>query len=142
MISKLHSEKKRTVYIYPEPENTVLKVLTWLLLRRYDDLFAPGLYSFRPGRTAKDAIRTLLAVPGIRNMYAYKADISNYFNSIEVDRFLPELQQAISDDPELFAFLSAQLSEPRVFSSKSCMMALSNTASSDRASLDSVVLLR
>lgn len=114
VISKLHSEKKRTVYIYPEPENTVLKVLTWLLLRRYDDLFAPGLYSFRPGRTAKDAIRTLLAVPGIRNMYAYKADISNYFNSIDVDRFLPELQQAISDDPELFAFLSAQLSEPRV----------------------------
>ena len=47
-------------------------------------------------------------------MYAYKADISNYFNSIDVDRFLPELQQAISDDPELFAFLSVQLSEPRV----------------------------
>jgi len=114
VISKLHSEKKRTVYIYPEPENTVLKLLTWLLLRRYDDLFAPGLYSFRPGRTAKDAIRALLAVPGIRNMYAYKADISNYFNSIDVNRFLPALRQVVSDDPELLAFLSALLTEPRV----------------------------
>jgi retron-type reverse transcriptase len=114
VISKLHSEKKRIVYIYPEPENTLLKLLTWLLLRRYDGLFSPGLYSFRPGRTAKDAIRSLLAVPGLRTMYAYKADISNYFNSIDVDRFLPELERTLSEDPALYAFLSALLREPRV----------------------------
>ena len=114
VISKLHSEKKRVVYIYPEPENTLLKLLTWLMLRRYDGLFAPGLYSFRPGRTAKDAIRALLAVPGLRAMYAYKADISNYFNSIDVSRFLPELRQTLSDDPALYGFLSGLLAEPRV----------------------------
>ena len=114
VISKLHSEKKRIVYIYPEPENTLLKLLTWLLLRRYDSLFSPGLYSFRPGRTAKDAIRSLLAVPGLRTMCAYKADISNYFNSIDVSRFLPELEQTLTDDPALYAFLSALLREPRV----------------------------
>ena len=112
--SKLHAEKKRIVYIYPEPENTLLKLLTWLLLRRYDGLFAPGLYSFRPGRTAKDAIRSLLAVPGLGSMYAYKVDISNYFNSIDVERFLPELERTLSDDPALCGFLSALLQEPRV----------------------------
>ena len=114
VISKLHSEKKRVVYIYQEPENTLLKLLTWLMLRRYDGFFAPGLYSFRPGRTAKDAIRALLAVPGLRAMYAYKADISNYFNSIDVSRFLPELRQTLSDDPALYGFLSGLLAEPRV----------------------------
>ena len=114
VISKLHSEKKRIVYIYPEPENTLLKLLTWLLLRRYDELFSSGLYSFRPGRTAKDAIRALLAAPGLREMYAYKADISNYFNSIDVARFLPELREAVSDDPTLYRFLSGLLLEPRV----------------------------
>ena len=114
VISKLHSEKKRVVYIYPEPENTLLKLLTWLLLRRYDGLFSPGLYSFRPGRTAKDAIRALLAVPGLRTMYAYKADISNYFNSIDVGRFLPELEAVLAEDPALYSFLSGLLAEPRV----------------------------
>ena len=116
VISKMHSEKKRVVYTYPEPENTCFKLLTWLMLRRYDALFSPGLYSFRPGRTAKDAIRAIRAVPGIRSMYAYKADISNYFNSVDVNRFLPLLQQTLSDDLPLYRCLSALLLEPRVLS--------------------------
>ena len=114
VISKLYSAKKRVVYVYPEPENTVYKLLTWLLLRRYDGLFSPGLYSFRPGRTAKDAIRRLLAIPGIRGMYAYKVDVSNYFNSIDLDRFLPLLREVLAEDPALCAFLCSLLSEPRV----------------------------
>ena len=114
VISKLGSQKKRTVYIYPEPENTVLKLLTYLILRRYDALFSGNLYSFRPGRTAKDAVRRLLRAPDIGKLYAYKADIHDYFNSIPVERFLPELREALSDDPELFAFLRGLLTEPRV----------------------------
>lgn len=114
VISKLHSGKKRVVYTYPEPENTVLKLLTWLLLRRYDSLFSPGLYSFRPGRTAKDAIRALRSVPRIQTMYAYKVDISNYFNSIDLRRFLPVLESAVADDSALFQFLRDLLLEPNV----------------------------
>ena len=114
VISKMHTGKKRIVYTYPEPENTTLKLLTWLLLRRYDGLFSPGLYSFRPGRTAKDAIRSLLAVPGFKRMFAYKVDISNYFNSIDLDRFLPVLREALPEEAELYRFLSGLLSEPKV----------------------------
>ena len=114
VISKMGSRKKRTVYIYPEPENTVLKLLTYLLLRRYDGLFSNSLYSFRPGRSAKDAIRRLKRVPGLFDKYAYKVDISNYFNSIDLSLFLPVLKSAVEDDPELFAFLSRLLSEPQV----------------------------
>jgi hypothetical protein len=112
IISKLDGKKKRTVYTYPAAENTVLKLLTWLLLRRYDGLFADNLYSFRPGRTAKDAVRALRAWPGVRGMWAYKADVSNYFNSIPVERLLPLLSHALADDPRLCGFLSALLSEP------------------------------
>ena len=114
VISKMSSSKKRVVYIYPEPENTVLKLLTWLLLRHYDHLFSDGLYSFRPGRSAKDAIRYFRWIKGIGNMYSYKADISNYFNSVPVSRFLPVLKEALSDDPPLFSFLSALLEETDV----------------------------
>ena len=75
VINKTGSDKRRVIYTYPEPENTVLKLLTYLILRKYDSLFDKGLYSFRPGKTAKDAVRYLLNQRDIRGMYAYKADI-------------------------------------------------------------------
>ncbi len=106
--------KRRTVYLYPEPENTVLKLLNWLLLRKYDRLFSDGLYSFRPGRSAKDAIRRFVTTPGLDKMWAYKTDISNYFNSVPVDRLLPMLAETLSGDPELLVFLTRLLEEPQV----------------------------
>ncbi|MBO4873305.1 MAG: group II intron reverse transcriptase domain-containing protein [Lachnospiraceae bacterium] len=114
VISKLHSQKKRIVYIYPSDENTVLKLLTYLLLRKYDGLYAEGLYSFRPGRSAKDAIRHLTRLSGIRRMYAYKVDISNYFNSIPVERLLPMLREAVGEDAALYSFLEKLLTEEEV----------------------------
>ncbi|MBQ2147226.1 MAG: hypothetical protein II439_02950, partial [Firmicutes bacterium] len=115
VLSKMGSQKKRTVYIYPEPENTVCKLLTWLLLRKYDGLFAAGLYSFRPRVTAKDALRRLARTPGIRQKYAYKVDVSNYFNSVPIHRLIPMLEETIGvDDPALFAFLRRLLEEPFV----------------------------
>ena len=114
IISKLHTQKKRTVYTYPEAENTVLKLLTYLLLRKYDCLFTPNLYSFRPARTAKDAIRRLTGTKGIRQMHAYKVDISNYFNSVPVERLLPMAEAVMQDDPALFSFLRTLLTEPGV----------------------------
>ena len=114
VLSKLSTGRKRTVYIYPEPENTVLKCLTWLLLREYDSLFSPGLYSFRPGRTAKDAVRALRSLPGLEGMYAYRADIHDYFNSIPVPLLLPRLEAALGEDRDLLTFLRALLEEPCV----------------------------
>lgn len=114
VISKQNTAKKRIVYTYPNAENIVLKLITYLMLRRYDHLFSPNLYSFRPGKTAKDAIRKLNAVPDIETMYSYKADISNYFNSVPIDRLLPMLEAALSDEPQLFAFLRRLLENPDV----------------------------
>lgn len=115
VISKLGTDKKRVVYTYPEPENTVLKLLTYLILRKYDGLFrGTGLYSFRPGRTAKDAVRALLRIKAVPSMYSYKADIHDYFNSVPIDALLPMLKDVLSDDDELFSFLAALLTEPCV----------------------------
>ena len=114
VISKQYSQKKRVVYTYPPAENHVLKLLTYLCLRRYDHLFDPGLYSFRPGISAKDAIYRLSHTKGIWSKYAYKADIHNYFNSIPIEKLLPILREALSDDPRLYAFFESLLSEKRV----------------------------
>ena len=113
-ISKQDTQKKRVVYTYPEAENMVLKLLTHLLLRKYDGLFSDGLYSFRPNRTAKDAIRKLTRTPNINEMYSYKADISDYFNSIPVEKLIPMLKEVLSDDGRLYVFLSSLLLEKRV----------------------------
>ncbi len=114
VVSKMSSQKKRTVYTYPFAENTVLKLLTWLLLRKYDTVFSDNLYSFRPGRTAKDAVLRLRYAPGVRGIYAYKADVSNYFNSIPVEPLLINLREILSEDFELYTFLESLLTEPYV----------------------------
>ena len=114
VISKMSTQKRRTVYTYPDPENTVLKLLTYLLIREYNDLFSAGLYSFRPGRAAKDAVRTILKNADIMNMYAYKVDIHDYFNSVPVHALLPMLRSTLSEDVKLYDFLSGLLLEKRV----------------------------
>ena len=113
VISKTSSQKKRVVYCYPPDENITLKLLTWLLLRQYDGVFSGNLYSFRPGRAAKDAVLRLRGTPGIEKLYAYKADVGNYFNSVPVDRLLETLRETLADDPRLFAFLRGLLTEPQ-----------------------------
>ncbi|MBO4562284.1 MAG: group II intron reverse transcriptase domain-containing protein [Clostridia bacterium] len=117
VISKIYTQKKRTVYTYPERENTALKLLTYLLLRKYDGLFAPNLFSFRPGRTAKNALESLLRIPGIMSKYSYKVDVSDYFNSIDIGLFVPELKTVLADDPALSSFLCRLLEEPNVIDS-------------------------
>lgn len=115
-ISKLYTQKKRIIYIYPRAESIVLKLLTHLLLRRYDGIFTDSLWSFRPMRSAQKAIARLSKVNGISEMYCYKADISNYFNSIDISRFIPMLERVIGEDSRLFEFLSSLLTEERVIS--------------------------
>lgn len=110
-ISKKSTSKKRIVYIYPDPENLVLKMLTHLLLRRYDYLFCPNLYSFRAGHGVKEAIHYLTSRSDISRMYTYKVDISNYFNSIPVAQLLPLLKDALVEDPEVYRFLEDLLTD-------------------------------
>lgn len=114
-ISKHSSTKKRIVYIYPEPENTVCKLMTWYLIRQYDSVLTPNLYSFRTGHGAKSAIHYLKTRKGIWDMYGYKTDISNYFNSVPMEQFLPILQEIMADDSDGFAFLKTLLTDSYVY---------------------------
>lgn len=111
VISKAHSQKKRTVYTYSREENYVLKLLAWLL-QRYDSAFAPNLYSFRVGRGVKQGVWSIVHTPEIDQMYSYKVDVSNYFNSIDVELLIPLLEHIMGDEPEALAFLIALLRNP------------------------------
>lgn len=112
-IAKEGSTKKRTVYMLPEDEANVLKLLTWLMIRKYDPFLSSNLYSFRPGVTVKSAFHRVIGHSGIHRYHTYKLDIRNYFNSIDVPTLLPLLKELFADDPRLYGFFAGQLSDPR-----------------------------
>jgi len=108
LINKI-SGKKRIVYSYSNDENMVLKLLAYLLYR-YDHVQSPGCYSFRRGFGAKKAIHKFVGTPGISQMWCYKLDIKNYFNSISIPILLSVLEPIIGHDKLLYSFLSKMLS--------------------------------
>lgn len=112
-IAKSDNSKKRIVYSLPEDEAMVLKLLTWMMIRKYDSFFSDNLYSFRPSYSAKDALRKLTFNPDISRCFSYKLDIHNYFNSINIELLLPALKNIFADDEPLYEFFSSQLSDLR-----------------------------
>ena len=113
-IAKSGSSKKRVVYSLPEDETMVLKLLTWMMIRKYDACFPENLYSFRPHYGAKDALKKLVSMPDISEYYSYKLDVRNYFNSIDINLLLPQLKSLFADDEPLYGFIASLLSDSRV----------------------------
>lgn len=103
-INKSGTAKKRVIYTFPDDENLFLKGLTHLLYQ-YDDKLSPRCYSFRQSRSARNAIFDILALPDRDHLYCFKADISNYFNSIPAKELVSVLEELIVDDPGLIWFL-------------------------------------
>ena len=111
LISKFHSGKKRTVYTYRQDEMLALRLLSFAL-HDYDHLFSDALYSFRSGYGVRDAIRKLRFTEGIDTMYGYKADIHNYFNSIDVGMLISSMRKEL-DDTRLVDLFDSMLSDRR-----------------------------
>ncbi len=114
LIKKSGTDRKRTVYTYPDPENRVLKLLTFLLLRRYDGFFSDSLYSFRVSRGVGKAMNDVLGIPDLGSKYVYKTDIHDYFNSIDVEKLLHMLRPLLEGEEEVFGLFSRLLREKRV----------------------------
>ena len=106
-INKNYKTKKRIVYTYTYEEMNVLKFISFLLYD-YDYLFSKNLYSFRKTIGVKNAVKSLMVTKNIKNMYGYKVDIKNYFNSINKDILLNNLKKDIVDK-DLFNLLSQLL---------------------------------
>lgn len=111
-LNKIGSNKKRVVYLFEQEEVTFLKMISYLLYK-YDSCFAPNCYAFRRGVRACDAVRRIQSKVRNRRLWAYKVDISNYFNSISVPLLLPKLKTLLADDTLLFHFFEQLLNENR-----------------------------
>ena len=113
-IAKSGSEKKRTVYMYGKEETWILKLIAWLLYR-YDSRMPSRCYAFRKGRTAKSALRDIRALENPDACWTVKADIRNYFNSIDPQLLSEKLKDFLSDDPRLYEFLNALLLQNKCY---------------------------
>ena len=113
LVNKINSDKKRVVYNFNEDENMVLKIISYLFSLKYDDKYSNNCYSFRKKNGPKEAINKLYN-EGLNNLYGYKIDIKNYFNSIDINILFDKLDLFIDDDPLLLDFIKDILSNPYV----------------------------
>ncbi len=108
LVNKMGSGKKRVVYSFAPDEMLILKLIAFLLYK-YDDQFAPNCYAFRRGLKASDAIFKINKAVRDQQMWAYKLDIHDYFNSIDIDLLLPMLKEMLADDMSLYQFFEKLL---------------------------------
>jgi len=115
IVNKMGSGKKRVVYSFTPDEMVILKLIAFRLYK-YDACFTPNCYAFRRGIKASDAIFSIRRAIGDRQMWAYKLDIHDYFNSISIDILLPLLEEMLADDRPLYRFFEKMLTDNRVVS--------------------------
>ncbi len=108
ILSKSGSSKKRTVYVFPEDQTWMLKLLARLLYR-YDGKLSRSCYSFRQDVTALTVFKDIRRVPGLDSKFVLKADIHDYFNSIPAGRLIGILENVVDDDPRLLDFFKRLL---------------------------------
>jgi retron-type reverse transcriptase len=113
LINKIESKKKRIIYSYNKIENYILKLITFLFNKKFDSRFSDYCYSFRKKYTVKSAV-SVLSDSRIKDLYGYKLDISNYFNSINVTIMLDKLKKFLYDDLKLFTCISNLLMNNKV----------------------------
>lgn len=114
IVNKEGTRKKRVVYSFSEEENIILKFIAFNLYR-FDDMFCKSCYAFRQGYGVRDAVNRLRANNDIAKKYCFKADISNYFNSVDVDLLLDKMTFLREKDKELFDLFEKILREDRVY---------------------------
>ena len=113
IINKMGTGKKRVVYSFAPDEMMILKLIAFQLYD-YDACFSPNCYAFRRGIKASDAIFHMRRAIGDRQMWAYKLDIHDYFNSISIDILLPMLAELLANDQPLYRFFEKMLTDNRV----------------------------
>lgn len=112
-INKSGTKKKRVVYSYSDDVNIVLKFIAHYLYV-YDIKLCENCYAFRKKHGVKQALRRLTGNKALREMYCFKADIQDYFNSIDVSLLLQKMEFIKEDDPVLYGVFERILLENKV----------------------------
>ena len=113
LINKINKSKKRVVYSFNEEENYILKLITYLFSKHYDNCYSKCCYSFRKSSGVKEAIKAITSKEDLNLLYGYKIDISNYFNSVDVKLLLEKLKSFLKEDLKLYNLIVKLLTDKR-----------------------------
>lgn len=113
VVNKQGTGKKRIVYSFEGDEGIFLKFIAFRLFC-YDSCFCDNCYAFRRKFGVKEAIRRIRSLPELGEMYCLKVDISNYFNSICVEKLLDKLSFVRETDEALYGLFERILSREQV----------------------------
>ncbi|MBQ8041343.1 MAG: hypothetical protein IJ274_16000 [Lachnospiraceae bacterium] len=112
-INKSGTKKKRVVYSFSDDVNITLKFISHYLYV-YDDRLEENCYAFRKNHGVRQALGRLTGIRKLPGMYCLKADIHNYFNSIDVPLLLEKMDFIKEDDAVLYRVFERILLEKRV----------------------------
>ena len=79
-------------------DRMIQQAMTQQLVPIYEPLFAEGSYGYRPGRSAKDAIRKVKEYAERGYTYAVVIDLSKYFDTLNHEILLNLLRKNIKDE--------------------------------------------
>lgn len=117
-IAKYKTSKKRVVYLYPEPHNTYLKMINWLLQNNpnYASKLCVNSYAYQKNKSVSTGVKRLQKELNLNRRKKFiKADFTDYFNSINIDILTNKLAQFFEeDDMDLMSFLYSLISNPKV----------------------------
>lgn len=103
-VNKMDGRRKRLVYLYPRADELLMKISS-RLIAVYAGLLPDCCHAFRVGHSARGAFQSLLRHPGLDSLACIRADITDFFNSIDPAAALAALPQPILDDQPLMAML-------------------------------------
>lgn len=115
-INKLNTGKKKTIYIYNPTDDFVLKIISKILTSKYSHLISDRCHSFQTNKGAKTAFRSLLRDKNLKEKYAYKTDISNFFNSVNIEHFYKVLPTEIKQNTVIMYIIDSVLKNNIVIS--------------------------
>jgi hypothetical protein len=104
---------RKVVYQLQPLDELLCRVLNRVQQPSVAPWISPRCHSFQPGRSVLTAYRSLLESHGVEGMASLHCDITDFFNSIDVDDLLTRLPPPLRDDAVLMAYLTALLATTR-----------------------------
>lgn len=121
-LQKYKTSKKRLVYFYPEPYNTYLKMINWLLQSDsdYASKFCINSYAYQKNKSVNIGIKSLQKeILAKKKKFFIKSDFSDYFNSIDVNILKNKMTSFFKkEDQDLVNFLLGLLNREEVYVNK------------------------
>ena len=96
-IDKPGTSKKRPLGIPTVKDRVVQGALRHVLEPLWEAEFADHSYGFRPGRGCKDALRRVQQLLDEGQTWVVDADITSFFDTIDHDRLMKEVEKIVSD---------------------------------------------